>query len=126
MAEHIDTDWINGLCHLPMLEGAVTKNILQQQLPKYKALAASFGEVNHDSVDTFTDQVLRFWKGANDAGCAEWRKAARLVCACSPNSAACERAFSLLATLFGPDRDCSFADMVQASVMLRYNKYVEV
>ncbi len=54
--------------------------------------------------------------------CCEWSKAARIVFSMSPNSASCERVFSLLKVMFGENRDSSLADMLQASLMLRYNK----
>ena len=40
----------------------------------------------------------------------------------APSSAACERVFSLLESMFGADQDRSLGDMVQGSLMLRYNK----
>ncbi|KAL1520525.1 hypothetical protein AB1Y20_022102 [Prymnesium parvum] len=43
----------------------------------------------------------------------------------SPNSAMCERVFSLLEAMFGQfgqDRNASLSDMLQGSLMLRYNK----
>ena len=39
-----------------------------------------------------------------------------------PNSAAAERVFSLLKLFFGDARDSSLADMIQATLMLMYNK----
>ena len=51
-----------------------------------------------------------------------WRKAARIVLAIPPTSAASERVFSLLEEMFGKGMDASLADLIQASLMLRYNK----
>ena len=47
--------------------------------------------------------------------------AARVVFAISPNSASCERVFSLLKNLFGEQQMAALADYVQASLMLNYN-----
>ena len=44
-----------------------------------------------------------------------------MVFAISPNSASCERVFSLLANLFGESQMSSLADLIQASLMLNYN-----
>ena len=42
----------------------------------------------------------------------------------SPNSASCERVFSLLKQMFGVDQKAVLADYMQAALMLRYNKRV--
>ena len=42
--------------------------------------------------------------------------------AISPNSASCERVFALLKRLFGEQQMSSLADLLQASLMLNYNK----
>ena len=42
--------------------------------------------------------------------------------ALSPNSAPCERVFSLLACMFDPSQKATLSDALQASLMLRYNK----
>ena len=51
-----------------------------------------------------------------------WALAARVVFAISPNSASCERVFALLKRLFGEQQMRSLADLVQAALMLNYNK----
>ena len=51
-----------------------------------------------------------------------WALAARVVFAISPNSASCERVFALLKRLFGEQQMSSLADLLQASLMLNYNK----
>ena len=40
----------------------------------------------------------------------------------TPNSASSKRVFSLLEAMFGKDQDMSLADLIQGSLMLRYNK----
>ena len=47
---------------------------------------------------------------------------AKIVFTITPNSASSERVFSLLEAMFGKDQDMSLADLVQGSLMLRYNK----
>ena len=50
-----------------------------------------------------------------------WGKAARIIFAMAPSSAASERVFSLVKTMFGKDQITSMADFIQGSLMLRYN-----
>ena len=50
--------------------------------------------------------------------------AMRIVGSLTPNSAAAERVFSLLKLMFGETQISSLADMIQAALMLRYNKRV--
>ena len=40
----------------------------------------------------------------------------------TPNSAAAERVFSMLNTMFGDTQMSALVDMIQAALMLRYNK----
>ncbi len=51
-----------------------------------------------------------------------WRKAAKIVFAIPPTSAASERVFALLKTMFGKDQDASLSDLIQGALMLRYNQ----
>ena len=51
-----------------------------------------------------------------------WRKVAKIVFAIPPTSAASERVFSLLQAMFGKDQDASLSDLIQAALVLRYNK----
>ena len=53
-----------------------------------------------------------------------WAKAARIVFALVPSSAACERVFSLVESMYGHEQVSSLADVLQGSVMLRFNKRV--
>ena len=50
------------------------------------------------------------------------RKAAKIIFAIPPTSAASERVFSLLEAMFGKDSDSALSDLIQGSLMLRYNK----
>jgi hypothetical protein len=69
----------------------------------------------------FTSSVLKFWR-THRSQLPTWAKAARIVFALSPNSASCERAFSLLASMFSPEQKATLADVIQAALMMRYNK----
>lgn len=92
------------------------------ELNKYLVAAAGF-EVDRADVNAFTESVLKFWR-VHRTEIPTWATAARIVFALSPNSASCERVFSLLATMFNPAQKATLGDTLQASLMLRYNKRV--
>ena len=77
-------------------------------------------KIDHSDVPTFTQEVLAWW-ASNHTKFPTWALAARITFSMTPNSASCERVFSLLTTMFGPDRSSSLADQIQAALMLRYN-----
>ena len=53
-----------------------------------------------------------------------WAEAAQVAFAISPNSAASERIFAMVKNMFGDEQMSSLADMIQAALMLRYNKRI--
>lgn len=118
MSSQVDSKWLDELCNFPMFATA-SKVKLKSELSTYKSLAKSW-VINHGSVTTFSDQVLSFW-ASSSSDITEWAKAAQLTFTLSPNSAACERTFSVLDSMFGENRSLSLADALQASVMLRQN-----
>ena len=73
---------------------------LKQQLPQYLAAARNAAAIDKASVDDYTDGILGWWR-RNGGSFKAWALAARIVFAISPNSASCERVFSLLKNLFG-------------------------
>lgn len=115
---------IDELPRIPVLAGAVDLRKLKAEAPHYLATAArirvSVSELQSD-VASYTEFVLRWWQSHCNSF-PEWGKAARIVFSMSPNSASCERVFSLLQVMFGESRSAALADMLQASLMLRYNK----
>jgi hypothetical protein len=91
-----------------------------KELEAYKRVAASF-HCDHNDATAFTKHVLEFW-AKHCSKLPAWAEAARIIFALSPNSAACERVFSLLKLFFGEQRDASLADQIEAALMLAYNK----
>ena len=77
--------------------------------------------MDHRDVNAFTAAVLTFWR-THGTKMPAWRKAARIVFAIPPTSAASERVFSLLEAMFGKDHDAALSDLIQAALMLRYNE----
>lgn len=76
---------------------------LQAQLPAYMAAAQKASTLSVTDVADYTSSVLNFWRGTSDASIPAWRVAARIIFTLSPNSATCERIFSLLDCLFGEE-----------------------
>lgn len=113
-------DFFNGV---PPIREHTDLAKLKQQLPAYQAAAVGMPDrIDRDDVDKFSDQVLDFWKNASRAQLGEWIKAARVIFSMSPNSASCERVFSLLQSMYGLQRARALSDHLQASLMMRFNK----
>ena len=69
---------------------------------------------------TYRAGVLMWWR-THSYAFPQWALAARIVFAISPNSASCERVFSLLKQMFGEQQITTLADAIRAALMLRYN-----
>ena len=67
------------------------------------------------------EAVLAFYRAYNPRF-PTWAKAARIIFAMAPSSAASERVFSLVKNMFGKEQFAAMADFIQGSHMLRYNK----
>ena len=95
---------------------------LLKELPGYLVAAKNF-VVDHKDIEVFTTSVLNWWAN-HGSKFPTWAKAAQIVFSFTPNSAAAERVFSLLKIFLGDTRETSLADVIQATLMLRYNKRV--
>ena len=96
---------------------------LKCELPLYLAAAATAPVFDKSNVEDFTNALLTWWR-TNGKTFPAWALAARVAFAISPNSAACERVFALVKTMFGEEQMSALADMIQAALMLRSNKRV--
>ena len=94
---------------------------LKAEVEAYRVAARSAPAIDHRDVKAFTEAVLEFWRKSGN-NMPVWRKAARIVLAIPPTSEASERVFSLLEAMFGKDQDASLSDLIQGSLMLRYNE----
>ena len=94
---------------------------MKQQMPQYLAAAATAPAFDVSDVDAYTEAVLDWWR-ANGNSFPAWALGARIVFAFSPNSASCERVFSLLKIMFGEQQMSALADFIKAALMLRYNQ----
>ena len=93
---------------------------MKLELDKY-ATAVADVSISRADVQEFTDDVLTFWR-THKSELPTWARSARIVFAMSTNSASCERVFSLLANMFGDNQNSALGDLLQRSLMLRYNK----
>ena len=103
---------------------ALTNNAaaLKGELDAYRVAACTAPILDHNDVESFSEAVLEFWRSSHGKQIPAWRKAAKIIFSIPPNSAACERVFSLLDNMFGNVQDKSLSDLIQAALMLRYNK----
>jgi len=95
---------------------------LNAELAADKSAAKNFS-VDRSDVDELTTKVLAFWRDI--AGeIPTFANVARVIFAMSetPSSASCERVFSLLDSLFGPEQRSALSDYIGGSLMLNYNK----
>ena len=93
---------------------------LLKELPQYLLAAQGF-TLDHKDTAAFTKGVLSWWAN-HGSKIPVWAKAAQIVFSFTPNSAAAERVFSLLKAFFGDTRTSALDDILQATLMLRYNK----
>ena len=94
---------------------------MKRELPAYLAAASRAPTFDASSVDTFTNDLLKWWR-TNGGAFPVWAHAARIAFTLSPTSASCERVFAQLKLMFGEQQITALADYVQAALMLRINK----
>ncbi|KAL1499912.1 hypothetical protein AB1Y20_012594 [Prymnesium parvum] len=116
----IDAEYVDKLGAVHPLATEDTLNDLKSDLHNYLA-AAKDAAIITTSIEAISNDVLTWWRN-NGNKCPKWRDAARKIFAMSPNSASCERVFSLMSSMFTPQQRSVLADQLQASLMLKYNK----
>jgi hypothetical protein len=126
-ATHSDNllDFVTGFSCIPAFKVHNLLSGMQAELPQYVSSVKSFVEgpdkpPAQDDMAAFTVRVLRFWQW-HHRKVPTLALAARVVFSWSPNSAPCERVFSLLQAFFGNTRDKSLGDQVCAALKLAYN-----
>ena len=116
----VNAAFVDGMSAITPLNALGMLADLKLQLPQYLAAAANAPSFDKGSVADYSDAVLGWWRD-NGTAFPAWALAARVVFAISPNSASCERVFSLLKNLFGDEQMSALADYIQAALMLNYN-----
>ena len=93
-----------------------------QEIPTYFTLLQSVdvSVFDHDKPPEFTAAVLDWWRG-NCTQIPNWAVAARIMFAIPPSSAAAERIFSILGNSFDPTRQTALQDLVEGTLMVRFN-----
>ena len=108
----IDVDWLRVV---PFLSSNDVIQSLKDELPDYIAKANYTPDVFDDLTDT-----LPWWKAtAQDLPC--WAAAVQKMVFVQPSSAAAERVFSMLVTMFGDQQHEALEDYLEAALMLRIN-----
>ena len=95
-----------------------------KELPAYLSLAAEVPatlQFDRSDVAAYTEALLSWWRH-NHPQIPTWAKAARMIFSMQCSSAASERVFSLVESMYGHEQHSALADQLQAGVMLRYNK----
>ena len=119
-AANLTPRFVDELCaSIPALKNSAA--VLKAEVDAYRVAARTAPAMDHRDVHAFTEAVLTFWR-THGTKMPEWRKAARIILAIPPTSAASERVFSLLESMFGKDQISSLADLIQGALMLRYNQ----
>ena len=111
---------VKDLCLLPPFEEPDLTSRLLAQAPAYRAAVIAGCEINRSDINQFTEGVLAWWRVHGNKFSA-WADAARIAFAFKPSSAQAERIFSMLKAMFTPQQASSLMDMVQGSLMMRYN-----
>lgn len=119
-AAHATPQSVDDLATVVPLGALANLTQMKAQLPVYLQRAVGFTP-DYSDVESFTTSVLGWWKANGDSAISAWKDAARIVFAISPNSASCERVFSLLKTMFGDQQMSSLADYIHAALTLHYN-----
>ena len=117
-SQHIDAAWVDAFSTIPPLADLIPH--LKHELPAYLSKCAGTA-YDHEDVNTFTTEVLRSWAN-HGKEFPTWALAMQIVGSFTPNSAAAERVFSMLKLMFGDTQMSALADIIQAALMLRYNK----
>ena len=94
---------------------------MKRELHLYLAAAKSAPIFDKSDVEAFTDSVLTWWR-TNGKTFPAWALAAKVAFVISPNSAMCERVFAMLKCMFGEGQMRILSDIIQAAIMLRYNR----
>ena len=114
---------MQNLSHIIPLEVHGLIPGMLSELPTYRALAVLAEPFNRGEVTEYSDGLLQWWK-ANNPTISSWAKATRIVFALTITSAASERVFSLVKSMYGKGHDSALADELQGSVMLRYKALI--
>jgi hypothetical protein len=123
VADRVCAETVKGLAALPCFENldALVAGMIAE-IPKYMSSASRL-RLDRADVAEFSKGVLQFWR-SHATEMPHWAEAARIVFSMAPSSAACERVFSLLASMLDSNQRRALMDFVEGSLMLNYNNRV--
>ena len=107
---------VDALSSFPFLKDASILASLKSELATYISKA----EDTSPTID-----ILDWWKNA-EADIPTWASSAQKVLLVQPSSASAERAFSLLKNSFNEQQQSSLEDYIEASLMLQYNRPLDI
>ena len=120
-ANHMTPAFVDAMAAITPLMTHGLISALKRELPLYLSAAQSAGIFDTTDVESFTNKILDWWR-TNGSSFPAWALAARITFSLTPNSAACERIFSLLKQMFGDAQMSALADYIRAALMLKYNE----
>jgi hypothetical protein len=120
-AAHVTPAFVDMMTVITPLNALGLLPDLKRELPAFLAAAANAPAFDKSDVQDFTTNILTWWR-EHGSGFPKWAEAARIVFALSPNSASCERVFSLLKCMFTEQQMAALGDYIRAALMLNYNK----
>jgi hypothetical protein len=109
----VSTDHIDTLARcLPFFEhNPALMAKMKEELPLYATLCE----------DATATVKLQDWWQANAELLPGWAQAVRMVLTLTPSSAAAERVFSMMKSMFKKEQECLLTDAIEAAIGLRYN-----
>ena len=121
-AAHVDIAFLDAMvAAITPLATLGMLSDLKRELPLYLTACATAPAFNKSSINDYTDAILAWWR-TNGGSFPKWALAARIVFALSPNSASCERVFSMVKQMFGDQQLSALADYIRAALMLKFNE----
>jgi hypothetical protein len=120
-AAFVDPAFVDAMAAIKPLQNLNLLAGMKRELPLYLTAAQNAQAIDTSDIDSFTEAVLTWWR-INGNTFPTWALAARIVFAISPSSAACERIFALVKTMFGEQQMSALKDYIEAALMLRANK----
>ena len=112
-----DDEYVKNLCELAPFGPLYDR--LRKEAAAYRAAVADC-VIDSTDANTFTEGVLQWWR-VNGPKIPAWAEGARICFAFRSNSAAAERIFSLLKSMFTPQQAGALMDTVEGSLMMRHN-----
>ena len=122
-ANHLNAAFVDTMAAITPLASHGLISELKKELPMYLSATQGASVFDMSDVEGFTEALLCWWR-TNGKAFPAWAFAARITFSLTPNSAACERVFSLLKHMFGEAQMSALADYIRAALMLKYNERI--